>query len=85
VEFSAPVALREDTVRFGLEFTNTLNAFAPAIEGSLKQISRNTYTVRFETAPILTVLPFAGRHEFWIGGRTEDDTSYAGRIVIDVE
>ena len=76
---------QEDTLRFGVEFTNVIDAFAPARSGSLRREDKNHWVAEFEFEPMKKVLPCPGRHTFFLGGRLEGGSAFAGRIVAEVK
>ena len=84
VTFTLPAVPVEAELRFGLEFTHTINAFASAREGSLRSVGKDTYQAEFEFEKILPLLTDSGRHTFWLGGRTEAGAAFAGCADIDV-
>lgn len=84
VAFSLPAVPREETLRFGLEYTHVIDAFAPTREGSLKKIE-GRWVAEFDFEPMKKVLPFPGRHLFLLGGRTTEDRAFVGCIACDVE
>lgn len=82
VEFDPGTEPLESELRFGLEYTHTIDAFAPARPGSLRRIGERRYSADFDAKPILAVLPFSGKHSFWLGGRTKDGKSFAAQAVV---
>ena len=85
VEFAMEGIPQEDTLRFGVEFTHVIDAFAPACGGSLRREGKNHWVAEFEFEPMKKVLPCPGRHTFFLGGRLEGGPAFAGRIVAEVK
>ena len=85
VEFAMEGIPQEDTLRFGVEYTNVIDAFAPARSGSLRREDKNHWVAEFEFEPMKKVLPCPGRHTFFLGGRLEGGPAFAGRIVAEVK
>ena len=85
VEFVMEGIPQEDTLRFGVEFTNVIDAFAPVRSGSLRREDKNHWVAEFEFEPMKKVLPCPGRHTFFLGGRLEGGSAFAGRIVAEVK
>ena len=84
VEFSALEAPEEDSLLFGVEYTDLRKEYAGALPGSLRKTPRGSYTASFELRPMLAVLPAPGKYPFWLGGRTANGHPFAGRIVKEV-
>ena len=84
VAFEAKEAPAEDTLCFGIEFTQMIEAFSKATPGSLHLNPDGLWTAVFPLKPMLDLLPFSGKQEMWLGGRTEGGKSFACCGVVNI-
>lgn len=72
----------EETIRFGLGFTEARTQYLPPVAGSLKDIGKGKWQVSFNTADMAKRIPAAGKYDFYLGGLTTAGVSFTGQAIV---
>lgn len=72
----------EETLRFGLGFTNTRTRYLSPVEGSLKSVGNGKWQVAFSASDMVRSIPAPGKYDFFLGGRTTAGYSFAGEAIV---
>lgn len=72
----------EETLKFGLGFTNTRTRYLSPIEGSLQSVGNGKWQVSFNASDMVRDIPAAGKYDFFLGGRTTAGYSFTGETIV---
>ena len=82
VTFACDAKPVESELLFGMGFTNVRLKYAPALEGTLKDLGNGLYSADFDPFIMMDSAAFPGEFEFFLGGKSEDGQAFAGMAVI---
>ena len=82
VTFTCDAKPVESELLFGMGFTNVRLKYAPALEGTLKDLGDGQYSADFDPFIMMDSAAYPGEFEFILGGKTEEGHAFAGMAVI---
>lgn len=72
----------EETIKFGLGFTNTSTQYLSPIAGSLRKIGKRKWQVSFNLSDMVKRIPAPGNYDFYLGGLTTAGVSFTGGTIV---